>query len=648
MKRWLLLVWILIVPAAAALADYPLLWKKLNLINPGSDVTRGLAYNRATDHVLVASRKYATDLMILNAATGDSLGKMNTTGISGGTYHINLVTIADDGVIYVCNLSAPQYSPGSKFKVYRYADEAAAPELVFEDALENGRYGDAFVSVGSGDQKFLYAAGMDNAKMAVLRDAGGATLTLDHYINLPVPGNARHGVSPVAPLGNVWINAAGPLFPPTLITNGGTIVAVCPDTLASAGGTSGITHLELGLYKFIVVANGYSASVRTIEYTEDELGTVNFAYFGGNSDSLALSCNNVINSNPNATGLIAYDSKRNALLTVIGMNSVASLSFDKMLKTSTPRDSNLTVSIDGANDFFPTDHVGVSNGRHMYFTWSEGKVFAGVTGNTLVNPQQNTVVVWAFDLDPDGAQGSYQPPTNDGGVQNLPFRADVVYVVDPWNEADFMTGRVFKWNGTSWSAANFDGNLAGQGALAYATPNFAEFSAIKNAPGIGTSFTKISNMLYVAQQGSTGEVLSAFPGINATGKAPAFTAYYHADRLGENMFPTDTRYLQVRISQPSGVAQTGASSPGRFHLAQNHPNPFNAATTIRFDLARPGPVKIEVFDLLGKSVATVLDEKREAGSHQIHFTGEGLSSGIYYYRLSSDQQTALRKMVLIK
>ncbi len=648
MKRALLFAVMIFALVSQVVAEYPVLWKKLNLINPGSDVTRGLAYNRTTDHVLVASRKSGTDLFILDAATGDSLGKMNTTGISGGTYHINLVTIAEDGAIYVCNLSAPQYSPGSKFKIYRYADETAAPELVFEDALENGRYGDSFIAVGSGDQKYLYASGMDNAKMAVIRDAGGPQLTLDHIINLPVQGNARHGISAVAPLGNVWINAAGPLFPPTLITNDGTIAAICPDTLASAGGTSGITHLQLGLYKFIVVANGYSASVRTVEYTEDELGTVNFAYFGGNSDSLALSYNNVINSNPNATGLITYDSKRNALVTVIGMNSIASLSFNKMLKTSTPRDSNLTVSIDGANDFFPTDHVGASNGRQFYFTWSEGKVFAGITGQTLIDAAQKNVVIWAFDLDPDGTLGSTQPPVAAGGVKNLPFRADVVYVFDSWTEADFMIGKIYKWNGAAWTSTDFDGNLAGQGALAYAAEPFAEFSAIKNDAGIGNAFTKIGTMAYVAQRGADEEVLAAFPGVNAIGKAPAFSAYYYADALGAGMFPTDTRHVQIKVTHPSNVEKIDSGFPQRFYLAQNHPNPYNAVTTIRFDIARPGHVKLEIYDILGKSVATLVDEERPAGAHKIQFESEALSSGVYYYRLSANGESQLRKMVLIK
>jgi len=123
MKR-LLLISLLIFAAAGLLqAEYPLLWKTNKFSDPANDICRGLVYNPDTDHVLVVTRKGGVHIYILDAASGDSLGEMNSAGIGGGTYAINLIARADDGTLYVCNLSAPVYSPGSKFKVYRYAGE---------------------------------------------------------------------------------------------------------------------------------------------------------------------------------------------------------------------------------------------------------------------------------------------------------------------------------------------------------------------------------------------------------------------------------------------------------------------------------------------------------------------------------------------
>ena len=648
--KQLLLVSLLIFTAAGLLqAEYPLLWKTNKFSDPANDICRGLVYNPDTDHVLVVTRKGGVHIYILDAASGDSLGEMNSAGIGGGTYAINLIARADDGTLYVSNLSAPVYTPGSKFKVYRYANETAAPELVFEDALENGRFGDSFAAAGRGAGKYLYSSGQDNARIAVLKDTGGSSLVLDRYINLPVAGNARHGISPVSPGGNLWINAAGPLFPPTLITPDGTIIATCPDTLASPGGTSGITHLHLGLYKYIVVANGYSANFRTVEYFEDELGTVTFDYFGPNSDSLAsIYAPGTKGSNANATGLCSYDSKRNALVTLMGMNSIASISFDKMLKTSTPRDSALTVSIDGLNDFFPTDLVGKGALHNLYFTWSEGKLFMGLTGPALIEPAGKNRLYWAFDLDPDGLNGATAPPTDAGGVKALPFKADVVYEVESWNEADFMVGAIYKWKGSAWSATGFDGNLAGQGALAYAVADFAEVSAIKNEPGIGAAANRLAMMAYVAEKGSSGQVLAAFPVENPSGSAPQFNRYYYVNELGSGLFPVNRSAVEVRSASASGVDALAAGLPAQFRLMQNYPNPFNATTTIAFELGRKGRVRLELYDITGRKAATLVDGLREAGHHTISFEGSGLSSGIYHCRLVTEEGSIVRKMALLK
>ena len=649
MKR-LLLISLLIFAAAGLLqAEYPLLWKTNKFSDPANDICRGLVYNPDTDHVLVVTRKGGVHIYILDAASGDSLGEMNSAGIGGGTYAINLIARADDGTLYVCNLSAPVYSPGSKFKVYRYAGETAAPELVFEDALENGRFGDSFAAAGHGAGKYLYSSGQDNPRIAVLKDTGGSSLIFDRYVNLPVPGGARHGISPVAPGGKLWINSAGPLFPPTLITADGTIIATCPDTLASPGGTSGVTHLQLGLFKYIVVANGYSANFRTVKYFEDELGTVTFDYSGANSDSLAsIYAPGTKGSNANATGLSSYDSRRNALVTLMGMNSIASISFDKMLKTSTPRDSALTVSIDGLNDFFPTDCVGKGALHTLYFTWSEGKLFLGLTGAALIEPAGKNRLYWAFDLDPEGLNGSTVPPTAAGGVKALPFRADVVYEVESWNAADFMVGSIYKWKGSAWSATAFDGNLAGQGALAYAVADFAELSAIKNEPGIGASANRLAMMAYVAEKGSSGQVLAAFPVDNPAGSAPTFNRYYYVNELGSGLFPVDPGAVEVRSSGASGVDGLAEAQPAHFRLLQNYPNPFNAATTIAFELGRKGRVRLELYDITGRKAATLVDGLREAGRYAILYDGSGLSSGLYHLRLVTEEGSLMRKLVLLK
>jgi hypothetical protein len=89
--------------------------------------------------------------------------------------------------------------------------------------------------------------------------------------------------------------------------------------------------------------------------------------------------------------------------------------------------------------------------------------------------------------------------------------------------------------------------------------------------------------------------------------------------------------------------------PTKFALAQNFPNPFNPNTTIRFDLPAPRHVTLKVFDLLGREVATLLDEQTREGEHTVRFDASRLTSGIYIYRLQAGASSvAMKKMVVVR
>jgi hypothetical protein len=88
--------------------------------------------------------------------------------------------------------------------------------------------------------------------------------------------------------------------------------------------------------------------------------------------------------------------------------------------------------------------------------------------------------------------------------------------------------------------------------------------------------------------------------------------------------------------------------PGTFNLSQNYPNPFNPATSIRWSIEEAGPVRLEVFDITGRRVAVLVDERMPAGSHVSHFNASGLASGVYLYRLVTGNGSLIRKMVFAK
>jgi len=86
----------------------------------------------------------------------------------------------------------------------------------------------------------------------------------------------------------------------------------------------------------------------------------------------------------------------------------------------------------------------------------------------------------------------------------------------------------------------------------------------------------------------------------------------------------------------------------RFGLAQNYPNPFNPSTTIKYELPKSSMVKLSVYDLLGSEVSVLVNERRDAGIHEVKFDGSNLASGVYLYRLQAGNFVQTRMCLLLK
>jgi hypothetical protein len=106
----------------------------------------------------------------------------------------------------------------------------------------------------------------------------------------------------------------------------------------------------------------------------------------------------------------------------------------------------------------------------------------------------------------------------------------------------------------------------------------------------------------------------------------------------------DAQFTAVSVN----LAGKNANVPEGFGLSQNYPNPFNPETHIPFALPKAGHVKMEVVNILGQSVSTLVDEQLDAGEHTVVFDGKDYASGIFFYRLTTDSFTDTRKMILLK
>jgi len=98
----------------------------------------------------------------------------------------------------------------------------------------------------------------------------------------------------------------------------------------------------------------------------------------------------------------------------------------------------------------------------------------------------------------------------------------------------------------------------------------------------------------------------------------------------------------------SDVIEVEIEQPTEYSLSQNYPNPFNPNTTIEFGLAKSGFVTLDIYDLLGNKVGTLVNKKLTAGKHEIKFDASNLSSGIYLYKISAGNYIESKKMILLK
>ncbi len=106
-------------------------------------------------------------------------------------------------------------------------------------------------------------------------------------------------------------------------------------------------------------------------------------------------------------------------------------------------------------------------------------------------------------------------------------------------------------------------------------------------------------------------------------------------------------YDEFIIDLMNAVPETD-NLPNNFSLNRNYPNPFNARTTISFELENPSPVLLEIFDITGAKVKTLIDKFMPAGSHEINWDAGDVASGVYYYKLTASNSSETRQAVLIK
>jgi hypothetical protein len=128
-----------------------------------------------------------------------------------------------------------------------------------------------------------------------------------------------------------------------------------------------------------------------------------------------------------------------------------------------------------------------------------------------------------------------------------------------------------------------------------------------------------------------------------------WTGVGFTDPTGMGIYlPASVNGGAVVVASPTAIDERGNLIPENFGLAQNYPNPFNPTTTIEFSLPSAGLVQLQVFNVLGQNIATLIERPLSAGTHRVEFDASAQPSGIYFYRLTHPAGSQTEKMVLLK
>jgi hypothetical protein len=221
--------------------------------------------------------------------------------------------------------------------------------------------------------------------------------------------------------------------------------------------------------------------------------------------------------------------------------------------------------------------------------------------------------------------------------------------------------------GTSWSA----GVRVNQDAMNNGKVQFFPAISVDNQGGVNVVFYDNRNYPSVGDSCETYLGRSTDGGATWTNfvvsdhrwrvKGEAGLGNYMGDYIGITSannkvwpfwFDDKTGSMQAWTCQvtldPVGVSHNNNEIPKQFELKQNFPNPFNPNTLINFSVPKAGNVTLEVFDISGKRVASLVNDEMEAGNYKFDFNAGVLSSGVYFYKLTAEGFTETKKMMLVK
>lgn len=277
-------------------------------------------------------------------------------------------------------------------------------------------------------------------------------------------------------------------------------------------------------------------------------------------------------------------------------------------------------------------------------------------GDIVVLPNDSggtlSFVVYAFSLSISNSMYLSSGPLPPGGSFPSAFGSNYVQSTFTWtpNEA-FLGNIIFQLRGT----ATVDCSVSFDWPLPVELISFIYFVYGNNVTLNWQTSSENNNSKFIIERNKTTDgnnnVWSRAGSVPGNGTTSTSSDYTFIDRnlnsgvykyrLKQEDFNGNFEYHYLSSNVQIGL-------PEKFDLSQNYPNPFNPVTKINYGLPNTNFVSLKVYDVLGKEVITLVNEKQNAGSYTVDFNGANLSSGVFFYRIQIAEFAEIKRMMLIK
>ena len=251
---------------------------------------------------------------------------------------------------------------------------------------------------------------------------------------------------------------------------------------------------------------------------------------------------------------------------------------------------------------------------------------------------------------------------NAGNVEALLIKDSLIFAGTTWSGVYLSTNNGQNWiqdglNNLMVTSFAFNGNniyagaCSGNTALYLSTDNGGNWTPAGSFSQCVHAVALINNNIIIGTQ-SPGIFVSTNNGQNWTQRNEGMGYINIRNLLIANGYifagSSITGLWRRLVSEIIGIKPISHEVPAEYRLSQNYPNPFNPSTSIEFDLPKSSLVKLVVYNMLGREVATLVYEELKPGSYEYEWNGSSFASGVYFYRLITEDFSQTKSMVLLK